>query len=77
MSKPEKYADFIENYNAVLKGAVIQDFAMWDDAEDATNDPRMALLIETKDNRLFTIHVDQDPEGNGPGWLSMDEFKAS
>ncbi len=67
------YGSFTKSYDDILYGAVIQEFIMWDDADDITNEPRMALLIKTKDGRLFTIHVDRDAEGNGPGWLSLHE----
>ena len=68
-----KYRQLIDEHNVILKNATIQEFLMWDDPEDFFDQPRMALLVLTKDKREFTIHVDQDPEGNGPGWLVLEE----
>jgi hypothetical protein len=37
----------------------------------------LPVLTVTKDDKTYQVVVLQDPEGNGPGWLDIDEVPSA
>jgi hypothetical protein len=62
MSHPD--AEFLKDYLAPLKGAMIVDVSVSEEEEGAWP----VLTVQTKTDRL-TLEVSRDEEGNGPGFI--------
>jgi hypothetical protein len=59
-----------EKYYKQLIGGTITGFAFHKDAED-NNWPRYWVRLKT--GKVLIVEVSQDAEGNGPGFLFMDD----
>ena len=67
--RKEKEREFLTGYYSQLVGGSIKEFILKQD-EDGSQWP--TFIIEVQD-KTYTVEVSQDPEGNGPGFLTLDD----
>lgn len=71
MSRSKKKPDHLVEHLMSLQGGTILGVAVTTD--DVGAHDRIAALIVEKDGKKMNCWILRDPEGNGPGWLDIEE----
>jgi len=67
--RKQKEREFLTGYYSQLVGGSINGFILTQD-EEGNQWPTFTIAVGDK---TYTIEVSQDPEGNGPGFLFLDD----
>jgi hypothetical protein len=61
---------FHANRMRPLVGATIEQIVI----DDSEGECLTGFMVKAKDGRIFQVIAMCDPEGNGPGWLTIDDI---
>lgn len=74
MPLSETAQKFYEKEYGQLRGFTVTGLAMDDSDDSFCDEPTFGLILE-KGKRKFIAWISQDEEGNGPGFLHIEEQK--